>query len=138
MVGEWVLALIILGVCILIILGLALFTASSCQKIADKGTYIGFDENGVGYWVPVQDAEEDEEDKFVSTSELGLVFVPMESIENAGVNVDEALENILAYWKQHAQDKPVGQKDRRLIWVIIVIAILALRFILKYLKYSNV
>ena len=76
--------------------------------------------------------------KFVSTSELGLVFVPMESIENAGVNVDEALENILAYWKQHAQDKPVGQKDRRLIWVIIVIAILALRFILKYLKYSNV
>ena len=172
MVGEWVLALIILGVCILIILGLALFTASSFQKIADKGTYIGFDENGVGYWVPVQDAEEDEEDKedddegkiyvnlavsapwyeldeikvfdsflmfkFVSTSELGLVFVPLESIENAGVNVDEALENILAYWKQHAQDKPVGQKDRRLIWVIIVIAILALRFILKYLKYSNV
>ena len=49
MVGEWVLALIILGVCILIILGLALFTASSFQKIADKGTYIGFDENGVHY-----------------------------------------------------------------------------------------
>ena len=73
MVGEWVLALIILGVCILIILGLALFTAFSFQKIADKGTYIGFDENGVGYWVPVQDAEEDEEDK--EDDDEGKIYV---------------------------------------------------------------
>lgn len=168
-VGEWVIALIILGAWLLFILGLVLFTASSFRKIADEETYIGFDENGVGYWVPdskdedegEEDENEDEEGKihinlaisapwyeldaikvfdsflmleFVATSELGLIFVPLASIEYAGMNVDETTENILAFWKQNAQDKPVGQKDRRLLWIIILIAILALRFILKYLK----
>ena len=75
--------------------------------------------------------------KFVSTSQLRLVFVSVESIEYAGMNVDEAVENILAFWKQYAHDKPVDQKDRRFLWIIIVIGIIALRFILKYLKHGN-
>ena len=68
--------------------------------------------------------------RFVKTSELGLVFVPLNPEEDN----NDKLENILAFWKQRAHEKPVGQKDRRLIWFIIFIALCALKFILKYLK----
>ena len=154
LVGEWVVALITLALFTLIIFGSALWAATSLRKLAKIGTYIGFDENGVGYWVPSDETDEEgyklyylsvvspwyelNEIKvfdsfmvlhFVPTSELRLVFIPLTSIDD----MDEAMENIIAYWKQDAQDKPVGKKDRRLLWIIIIIVIVALKFILKYL-----
>ena len=153
-VGEWGIALILLALMALVFWGLALWVATSFRKIANIGTCVGFDENGVGYWVPTDGTDEEgntlynlsvaspwyelNEIKvfdsfmvlhFVRTSELRLVFVPLTSIDNE----EEVIENILAYWKQNAQDKPADTKDRRLLGIIIFIVIIALRFILKYL-----
>ena len=157
--GEWLVTLIMLGVLIIAMFGSALVMASSYQKIAKIGAYIGFEEDGVKYLVP--DGEEDEDGKihviittsapwyeldeikifdsfmvlcFVRTSELDQVYVPLASIDN----IDHAMENILAYWKQNAQDKPTGKIDRRLLLLIIVIVSTILKLIFKYFNVSSI
>jgi len=154
-IGDWIVALIACGLFMLIIFGQALYSAFNIRKLVDIGACVGFDADGVGYWVPTGEQDEDGNDtmkfavgspwyelneflvfdsfmafRFVKTSELGLVFVPLNPEEDN----NDKLENILAFWKQRAHEKPVGQKDRRLIWFIIFIALCALKFILKYLK----
>lgn len=154
---EWLVAVLTIGFFIFLICGAAFYSAYAFHKLVKVGTYVGFNEDGVGYWVPNgQDEDGDEIIKytvgspwyeldeinvfdsfivmrFVGTSKLRLVFIPLNSEEDN----NDKLENILAFWKQGAQDKPVGQRDRRLIWIIIAIAMIALKFILKYLKTIN-
>lgn len=153
--ADWKIALIVFGILLILPIITSLSVASSYRRMAKVGTYVGFDEDGVGFWAPTGEADEDgnvlinmavkspwyelNEMKvfdsfivlhFVSTSEMPVVFIPTDKI----YDVEGTVENILAYWKNNAQDKPVDQKDRRLIALGIIIAIFLLRIFLKFLK----
>ena len=156
--GEWIIALLAYGFIVLLMIGKALFSAHMFHKMVKIGTYVGFDEKGVSVWIPTGEQDEDGNKvieyaygspwyelneimifdsfvvfNFVSMSELDNFFMPFLS----EYDFKDWSDNTLAYWKQGAQDKPVGQKDRRLIWLIICIASFALKFLFKYLKALN-
>lgn len=157
-VGELVVALMVCGLFVLLVVGKALYSAHTFHELVKVGTYVGFSEKGIGYWVPTGEQDEDGDVtiryavgspwyelneikvfdsfvilKFVATSELGIIIMPF----LPDYDYSDWSDNTLAFWKQNAQDAPSDQKDRRLIWFIIVIAIVALKFILRYLKAVN-
>ena len=161
---AWWAALILIGVIVLSAAGSALSTAWMYQKLNAADATICVDEEGVHYAVAVPEDNDgrmrddipDGENitvrkatssswqelneirvfddfitlHFVPTSKLRLVFIPMDVDQE---HKDEYINNILAYWHQNADNIPQGF-DRRLLYVLLFIALIALRFTLKFIR----
>ena len=157
--AGWMVALITIGVLVLMSIGIALYTAKMYTDLNESDATICVDEEGVHYAVVVpedndgltlDDIPEGENISvrkatssswqelneirvfddfitlhFVPTSKLRLVFIPMDVDQE---HKEEYTNNILAYWHQNADNIPQGF-DRRLLYVLLIIALILLRFI---------
>lgn len=142
--------LIGMGIVVLIYIGAALVAAHAFSKMAKNETYAGISDKGVCYmveqvdddgdgthWVEVSGASWYEVNlvcvfrnfvmiKFVPTSELGVVIIPIS-------NTELFKNDILSFWQRHSEEAPRGERDKRLLWVLIVIGLVVLRAVLKML-----
>lgn len=151
---DWWIVLFAVAVVGVAKLGAALYTASTFTKLAKAGLGVNIDEDGIFYATPQNDADDEGNMKiqvsagsswyelneirvykhfivlkFVPTSQLRIVFIPL---TNEDFNLDYYLDQILGFWKQKAQDKPQGQFDTRLIYILLIVALFAFKFLHHY------
>lgn len=152
MVG-WQYVLMGIGIFVLFIVLAGLYTAKIYRDMAEDAAIV-IDETGISYSlvIPTEDDEDEPEDdqvrvqtvststwqelnevrvfkdfvvfKFVPTSKLRIVFMPLPDDENKAYHIN----NILAFWDAAADDIPEGT-DRRLLYLLIFIGIFVLKFL---------
>lgn len=152
MVG-WQYVLMGIGILVLFFVLAGLYTAKTYRDMAE-GVGIVIDKEGISYSVviPTEDDEDEAEDdkvcvqnvststwqelnevrvfkdfvvfKFVPTSKLRIVFMRLPDDEDKAYHIN----NILAFWDAAADDVPRGM-DRRLLYLLIFVGILVLKFL---------